>query len=294
MTGKDHGGARPFMIGGDRCFTCHDKETADMGKKMVTGAKAESTPIPGKRGSIRVSVDSTHDAENLYLRFSWPDGEHTPAPFVDGGKMDPDNPIKLAIMFATDDVEYADRAGCWGTCHHDSRTMPDTPDAATVGGSAVAQQLDVSKGLTKYIKESRTDIEVAGRRGKKRGGWDKLKSADELNNELASGRFMDIVRYKSGKAEVEDGHVLAQRVMSGGQGAEFSAELNNGTWTVMMKRKLKSDKPGDINLELDKIYNFGFAIHDDFSAARFHHVSLGYKLGFDNEDKGVEINAIAQ
>ena len=294
MTGKDHGGARPFMIGGDRCFTCHDKETADMGKKMVTGAKAESTPIPGKRGSIRVSVDSTHDAENLYLRFSWPDGEHAPAPFVDGGKMDPDNPIKLAIMFATDDVEYADRAGCWGTCHHDSRTMPDTPDTATVGGSAVAQQLDVSKGLTKYIKESRTDIEVAGRRGKKRGGWDKLKSADELNNELASGRFMDIVRYKSGKAEVEDGHVLAQRVMSGGQGAEFSAELNNGTWTVMMKRKLKSDKPGDINLELDKIYNFGFAIHDDFSAARFHHVSLGYKLGFDNEDKGVEINAIAQ
>ena len=61
-----------------------------------------------------------------------------------------------------------------------------------------------------------------------------------------------------------------------------------------MKRKLKSDKPGDISLETDKIYNFGFAIHDDFSAARYHHVSLGYKLGFDNDSKDVEINAIAQ
>ncbi|MCP5428393.1 MAG: NapC/NirT family cytochrome c [Chromatiaceae bacterium] len=294
MTGKDHGGARPFMIGGDRCTTCHDKETADMGQKMVTGAKAESKPIPGKRGSIPVSVDSTHDGEYLYLRFSWPAGEHAPAPFVDGGKMDPDNPMKLAVMFSTDAVEYADRAGCWGTCHHDNRTMPDTPDAETVAGSPAAQQLDVSHGLTKYIKESRSDIEVQGRRGKKRGGWDKLKSADELKTAADAGLFMDIVRYKSGKQEIEDGHILEQRQMNGGQGAEFAAELNNGTWSLIMKRKLKSDNPGDISLETDKVYNFGFAIHDDFSAARFHHVSLGYKLGFDNDDKGVEINAIAQ
>jgi len=62
----------------------------------------------------------------------------------------------------------------------------------------------------------------------------------------------------------------------------------------VMKRKLKLDKPGDVPLELDKVYNFGFAIHDDYSNARFHHVSLGYKLGFDNDSEGVEINAIAQ
>lgn len=294
MTGKDHGGARPFMIGGDRCTTCHDKETKDMGRKMVSGAKAESTPIPGKRGSIPVNVESTHDGENLYLRFSWPESEHSPVPFAEGGKMDPDNPVKLAVMFATDAVEYADRAGCWGTCHHDIRTMPDTPDTATAGGNAVAGQLDLSRGVTKYLKESRSDIEVQGRRGKKRGGWDKLKSADELNAEMNSGHFMDIVRYKSGTGEIEDGHILEQRIMSGGEGAEFSAELNNGTWSLVMKRKLKSDKPGDLNLDTDKIYNFGFAIHDDFSAARFHHVSLGYKLGFDNDSKDVEINATAQ
>ncbi len=294
LNGRDHGGARPFAKGGDRCTNCHDKETADMGEKMVTGQKAEPTPIPGKRGSIPVTVEATHDADYLYLRFSWPEGEHAPVPFVDGGKMDPENPMKLAVMFATDEIEYADRAGCWGTCHHDARSMPDTPDQAAIEASGLADRLDLSQGVTKYLQESRTKIEVKGRRGKKRGGWDKLKSPEELKAEMESGHFMDIVRFKSGNGAVEDGHILEQRTMTSGEGAEFSAELAGGTWTVVMKRKLKSDKPGDVPLELDKVYNFGFAIHDDFSDARFHHVSLGYRLGFDNDSEGVDINATAQ
>ncbi|MEJ1404246.1 MAG: NapC/NirT family cytochrome c [Candidatus Sedimenticola sp. (ex Thyasira tokunagai)] len=292
MTGKDHGGSRPFLKGGDRCTTCHDKEVADMGKKIVTGTKAESSPIPGKRGSIPVTVESTHDGENLYLRFSWPEGDHAPAPFIDGGKMDPENPMKLAMMFSTDEVEYADRAGCWSTCHHDSRSMPHTPATDAITGSDAAKQLDLSGGITKYIKESRSKIEVKGRRGKKRGGWDKLISADELKAAVESSKYMDIVRYKSGKGEIEDGHILEQRNMSGGQGSEFNAELRDGIWTVAMKRKLTSDKPGDIALAKDQVYNFGFAIHDDYSDARFHHVSLGYKLGFDNAE--AEVNATAQ
>jgi len=290
LTGKDHGGARPFVKAGDRCITCHDKETADMGKKMVTGVKAEPTPIPGKRGSIPVSVQAAHDTENLYLRFEWEDTEHVPVPFVDGGKMDPDNPMKLAVMFATDEVKYADRAGCWGTCHHDARTMPHTPDTDTANGSPVAQKLDLSQGLTKYIEESRSKIEVKGRRGKKRGGWDKLKSDDELKAEMDAHKFMDLLRYKSGKGETEDGHIMEQRLMSGGQGFEVDARQEGGNWIVVMKRKLKSDKPGDLSLALDKVYNLGFAIHDDFTNARFHHVSLGYKIGFDNDK--VEINAV--
>ena len=32
---------------------------------------------------------------------------------------------------------------------------------------------------------------------------------------------------------------------------------------------------------LKTAYNFGFAIHDDNAAGRFHQVSLGYKLGID-------------
>ncbi|WP_419613492.1 NapC/NirT family cytochrome c, partial [Thiolapillus sp.] len=216
LNGRDHGGARPFVKGGDRCFTCHDKETADMGKKMVTGEKAEETPIPGKRGSIPVKVQAAHDADNLYLRFEWEGTDHVPVPFVEGGKMDPENPMKIAFMLATDDVEFADRAGCWGTCHHDARNMPHAPDQATLDASEAAKVIDLKNGVTKYLKESRTKIEVKGRRGKKRGGWDKLKSPEEISELLKSGIFMDLMRYKSGKGETENGYVLEQRHMSGG------------------------------------------------------------------------------
>ncbi|MCW8830632.1 MAG: ethylbenzene dehydrogenase-related protein, partial [Gammaproteobacteria bacterium] len=293
MTGSDHGGKRPFLKG-DRCFDCHEDEEVDIGDLIVTGDKVEPTPIPGKRGSIVVNIQAAHDADNLYMRFQWEDGEHAPIPFADGGKMDPENPVKLAIMLATDSeddpkVEFAERAGCWQTCHHDVNYMPDQPDKSALAGS----KLDSNNGFTKYLKESRTDIEIEGKGGAKRGGWDKLKDAAEIQAALENGSFMDLLRYKAGTGESEDGYILAERVMSGGQGVDFTGSLNDGIWTVEMTRKLTSDKPGDISMATDQMYNIGFAIHDDYSNSRFHHVSLGLKLGFDNEEDA-DINAIGK
>ena len=150
----------------------------------------------------------------------------------------------------------------------------------------------MSVGFTKYLKESRTEIEIDGKDGKKRGGWDKLKTDAEIQALLENGSFMDLLRYKSGTGESEDGYILAERVMTGGQGVSFTGELKDGVWTVEMTRKLTSDKLGDISMATDQWYNIGFAIHDDYSSSRFHHVSLGFKLGFDDED--AEINAIAK
>ena len=45
-------------------------------------------------------------------------------------------------------------------------------------------------------------------------------------------------------------------------------------------------------MALDQWYNIGFAIHDDYSNSHFHHVSVGLKLGFNDDD--AEINAISQ
>ena len=291
LKGSDHGGKRAFNTG-DRCFDCHEDEEVDIGDLIVSGEKVEPTPIPGKRGSILVNVKAAHDADNLYMQFQWEDGEHAPIPFADGGKMDAENPVKLAIMLTTDSeddpkVEYAERAGCWQSCHHDVNYMPHQPDDGTT-----SDRLDMSGGFTKYLKESRTEIEIAGKDGKKRGGWDKLKSDAEIQALLEAGSFMDLLRYKSGTGESEDGYILAERVMTGGQGVDFTGELKDGIWTVEMTRKLTSDKAGDISMATDQWYNIGFAIHDDYSNSRFHHVSLGLKLGFDDED--AEINAVAK
>ena len=295
ILGRRHGGKRAFTKG-DRCTECHAEEIADIGNNIVSGESEkdlEPNVIPGKRGFIDVTIDATHDAENLYLRFSWADGDHAAVPFVEGGKMDPENPMKLAFMIATDDAEYADRAGCWGTCHADANSMPFAPEGDVLKGSDLAKRLDFNTvkgtGVTKYVKESRSKIEIKGRRGKALGGWDKLKDQGDIDAAQKANQYMDIVRYKSGTKEVEDGQILAERNMHGGQGAEVEASLKNGTWSVVVKRKLISDKAGDVSIEAGKVYNFGFAIHDDYSSARYHHVSFGYKLALDNADAEVNV-----
>ena len=290
LEGSDHGGARVFKLTPDRCFDCHEGEEAKMGKKMVTGKKAEETPIPEKRPGIPLQVKATHDGEYLYMRFSWPVSEHVPAPFVDGGKMDPENPVKLAMMIGNDKLEHSKDAGCWVTCHHDARTMPHTPDKGSLSDHPLADRLDLSEGVTKYLVESRTEVEVED---KPRGGWDKLKEPKAIQAALEEGKFMDLLRHEVGTGETQDGYVLEQRHMSdSGKEVAFNSQKKAGQWVVTMRRKLGADGKGDIALATDKVYNVGFAIHDDYADARYHHVSLDFKLGFDSEK--VEINAQKQ
>ncbi|MBL6931681.1 MAG: NapC/NirT family cytochrome c [Rhodospirillales bacterium] len=291
LNGKDHGGGRAVRKANDRCSECHKTETAAMGAKIVTGEKAESTPIPGKRGSIPVNVKAMHDGENLSLRFEWPDAGHTPVPFADGGKMDPKNQIKLAVMFDDGKVEVAGYTGCWSTCHHDSRYMPDAPKAdALSGAGAVSAIIDTNDGITKYIPDSRSELEYKGKNDKPRGGWDKLLEKGELDTKLAEGVYMDLTRYVSGSDKAEDGRIMAQRVLGPSDKVTSTGTLTDGKWTVTITRPLKSDKAGGVSFEPGNIYTMGFAIHDDYTSARFHHVSLEYKIGLDNPE--AEINAI--
>ncbi len=282
--GSDHGGARALKKIQDPCAECHEGEQIEMGAKIVDGSKAEDPAfvIPDKRPGFAVNVKAAHDGANLYMHFRWPDTAHTPAPFVDGGKMDPENQSKLAVMIDDDKSEHASYAGCWVTCHHDSRYMPDHPKAAA--GDA-ASRLDVSHGITKYTVDSRTELEIRGNEGP-RGGWDKLKPAADIDAMKAAGTFMDLSRWlSSGKSEA--GYVLDQRVLAPSEKIKYEGGLRDGQWVVTMTRPLNMGSPGFVNIEAGNVYTLGFAIHDDYSFARFHHVSLEYKLGLDNPEAGI-------
>ena len=240
MKGSEHGGARALKKG-ETCASCHDEEAADMGKKMVSGQKLEPTPPKGKAASIPVSVQAANDGTNLYMRFQWKQ-----PPSAGGAKMDADNQVKLAFMLEDNKVEMANLAGCWMTCHEDSRTMPGAKDDKK----------------TKYVAGGSVD----------------------------GGKYYDIVQWKM-KGKATEGHVADGGVMEGGT-ALVSAEgkKDGDTWTVVVTRKLAGGK-GDIAMQPGKTYNFGFAIHDDYAAGRFHHVSLGYTLGVDAK---ADINAAKQ
>jgi nitrate/TMAO reductase-like tetraheme cytochrome c subunit len=277
QTGKDHGGARAFMRGGDRCVTCHDKEVRDMGAKIVSGDKAEATPIKGKRGSVDVKVQAAHDAEKIYFRFQFPKSAHTPVPFAEGGKMDAKNEVKMAVMFSGAGVDKADLAGCWVTCHHDARNMPDAPKDEALKAFPQASDIDLAHGVTKYLGESRTAIET---KDSPRGGWDKLKSKDEIAKLAGEGKAMEVLRFRSGD-KPEHGLIIADRKMEGLSPIDAAGALEGDTWTVTVARPLKASAPGEVSFEPGKKYIVSFALHEDFTASRFHHVSLAYELQID-------------
>ncbi|MBY6084391.1 NapC/NirT family cytochrome c [Ruegeria arenilitoris] len=291
QNGKTHGGARPLTKGGDQCSTCHAKELDAIGNKIVAGGDLEPTPIPGKRGVIDATVQAAHDDENLYIRLQWADAGHNPAPFVDGGKMDPDNPIKVAMMITGTGIELGEQVGCWASCHADNTYMPFAPDAETIAANPdVAARLTAKDTVTKYISESRAEVEVKGRRGKPLGGWDKLQAEEQIAQYLQDGTFLDLMRvYADGSAT--NGYLLEQRVVNDGE-ISASASLSGGMWTVVFSRPLNSGAPGDVPLEPGKTYTVGFAIHDDHSAARFHHVTLNTSLALD--DDSADINVVKQ
>lgn len=288
QNGKFHGGARPLTKGGDQCTTCHAKELDTIGNKIVAGGELEPTPIPGKRGVIDATVQAAHDDENLYVRLQWPDAGHNPAPFVDGGKMDPENQMKVAMMITGTGIEMGDQVGCWASCHADNTYMPFAPEADAIAGNAdVAGRMTTQDTVTKYISESRTDVEVKGRRGKALGGWDKLKAEEEIAQYLEDGTYLDLMRvYADGSAT--NGYLLEQRVVNEGEIAA-SASLDGGMWTVVFSRPLNSGAPGDVPLEPGQTYTVGFAIHDDFAAARFHHVTLNTSLALDDDSAAINV-----
>ncbi|MEP3277536.1 MAG: NapC/NirT family cytochrome c, partial [Stappiaceae bacterium] len=239
QNGKTHGGARPLTKGGDACSTCHAAELETIGNKIVAGGDVEPTPIPGKRGTIDIAVQATHDEDTLYVRLQWPDDGHHPAPFVDGGKMDPDNQIKVAMMITGTAIELGEQVGCWASCHADNSYMPFDPGTEAIAANAdVAGQLEAKETITKYLTESRTKVEVRGRRGKAQGGWDKLKTPEEIDQLLADGTFLDLMRvYADGSSS--NGYLLDRRIKNDGE-MTAEANLSAGVWTVVFSRPLNS------------------------------------------------------
>jgi hypothetical protein len=109
-----------------------------------------------------------------------------------------------------------------------------------------------------------------------------IKDAD-----LAGGKFYDLMQFRSSDKPV-DGHVADKRVMEGGKALVKAEGVKEGNkWVVTFERNLAGGAPGDHAIAAGKQYNFGFAIHEDHTEARYHYVSLGYHFGLDKEVKGV-------
>lgn len=159
-----------------------------------------------------------------------------------GPKMDAENPVKLAFMLAEDGIMVKDAKG---------------------------REVDMSKQGGCWAtchEDSRT--------------MPKAKD-DKKTKYVVGGKSYDLVQWKSKANKGTDGHVSDKRVMEGDKAlVSAKGEKKGDEWVVTFTRKLTGGE-GDVALASGKVYNFGFALHDDHTEGRFHHVSFGYTLGLD-------------
>jgi hypothetical protein len=162
-----------------------------------------------------------------------------------GPKMDADNQVKVAFMLAEDGIMVKDAKG---------------------------KEVDMSKqgGCWATCHEDSRTMPNA--------------KDDKKTKYVVGGKLYDLLQWTSKANKGRDGHVSDKRVMEGDKGlVEAKGENKGGEWTVTFTRKLAGGGAGDIALASGKTYNIGFAIHDDHTEGRFHHVSLGYTLGIDTK-----------
>lgn len=198
---------------------------------------------------------------------------------VSGGKIEPTPiPGKAAVIIAK--VQAA----------HDGNNLYLRFTWKQPAASGAPKMDEVNPVKIAYMLEAGDKVELAAQGGcwgschgdaRTMPDGDPNKTKYVKDGSLANGTFYDLNQWRSGENKAYDGYVADKRVMEGGS-ALVSAEgkLDGDEWSVVFTRKL-SGREGDVTLTPGNTYNFGFAIHDDNTEGRFHHVSLDHKLGID-------------
>ncbi|WP_301101806.1 ethylbenzene dehydrogenase-related protein [Propionivibrio sp.] len=103
-----------------------------------------------------------------------------------------------------------------------------------------------------------------------------MPGADEHKTKYTKDGAYELMQWKSAKgAKAVDGSVSDKRSMDGGTaGVRAEGDNKGGIYTVTFTRKLNGA------LGEGKTVPFGVAVHADHATGRFHHVSMGYTLGF--------------
>lgn len=255
---KDEHSAAPKFREGKNCKVCHIKEEEQIGKALAAGTRLEKKPIPGKRGSLPLSVRFAHDGQKLHVRLEFPEIAASANP-----KMDKDYAARVTMMMDDGKVVEFTRAGCWSICHDDVNGMPSAAEG---------------KDVHKYLARTRSKLS-------RQGGGDNLKPQDAVDAMLAEGQFVEYwqARLKPGAPAVAvDGIALDKRKDNDTAVISATAKQEGGKWVVDLSRPLKVGDAKHKDIEPGKTFTVGFAVHEDHAAGRFHQVSLEYTLVLDS------------
>lgn len=237
-----------------------------------------------------------------YIRFDGKEwkfwGGHRAKESVRAGKEPPLYEDRLSIMLDDGKVPLYARQGCWLTCHNGMRNMPGEAKKDEVEKHPYLGKGGLDKDeVLKYLPASRADAK----------SWDKPKTmtpkfmfdakkvgAKALRDEdignpakpAALLREENTAPYDP-NAGWKEGDMLPGRLVSraDAKGSAADNDATKGAWkdgvyTLGWRRKLDTGNPADDKImKAGGAYTVSFAVHDDNTTTRFHHVSFPLSLG---------------
>jgi hypothetical protein len=108
-----------------------------------------------------------------------------------------------------------EKAGCFITCHNSMRAMPLEPSPAEVEAHAYLGDQGLGQSdIRKYLLITRTETDETG-------GWDKTKTAGEIEALLNEGQFLDLWMWRGARSGPigygDDTYVLQYRLSDAGK-----------------------------------------------------------------------------
>ncbi|MEK6532125.1 MAG: ethylbenzene dehydrogenase-related protein [Deltaproteobacteria bacterium] len=276
LNSEDHRlGGREIRKAGKECRKCHLGRTGELDMKADEIAAGtlkmkrsqrpfEPSPVPAKKGTMRLAIKSAYDGEFFYIMASW---ESKGRGFGKGPA--PDIASDRISFQINRDEAYFKKYGCFIACHDDLNAMPETPSKKAVSTNPYFSAL------------GRDDVRLYAFYAK--DAWDKPRQAD-ISKKKATGGLIDLVSVEiEGRAfKAQDGWVLEDRRWEEGGDAGVSATggFSGGRYTVVLKRSLKAQAGLDQGVEEGQAIAFAAAVHEDNADKRRHYVSFPFTIGF--------------
>jgi hypothetical protein len=255
-----HKGARKLRKGELACQDCHEDEYVEQGEILFD--ERDENPLEGRRTSALLSVQMVVENDQLLTRVSWEKATAAAAT-----NLNTDFDTRLTVMLDDASVTEFGFMGCWASCHTDSDGMLS----------------DSGAGVQKYLPLSRTSMD-------KTTGGVGIRPQGDLDASLAGGNYLELWQAQlnpGAAASAASGYVLDKRHMSADSTISAVATETDSSWSVVFSSPLAGSAPHK-TLEAGKSYTFGFALHDQHAAKRYHLVSHAYRFNLGGAEVVLE------
>lgn len=263
-------------------------------------ASAVLIPVQGRGPEDKpetVHAKALYTKDSLYMVFRWQDPTRSVVKqswMFDGRKWNhlPGDEDRIAVLFEITRIRHFASRGCAVTCH----SPPEVPREHW----KLATETPAERGDLWHWKAARSDpyhhaddswLTVAGRPTGSYRDTGRVTDAGEggdVRNETADGSmprymrnparvtvepgfllFEDAVEIKDYSA-FKAGDVIPYRLPQRPSGSRFDVKAvsrhDNGTWSVMLHRKLNTGHEDDVVFDPRKSYSFAMAVFDDSGA----------------------------